>query len=154
MKTQKIISNSYVHNSFNTLYIPTTKREMINENSIKKRMTARSHDLVSESISALFGGKEENHKKPSARITSVSQDLNLDFSTQNTSAAHLSVIFNKRKTVRMQICPVHYPILIIIIITIFSTLLYVNYTRTCPDNELHTSDVQILNNVIVPYNVL
>jgi hypothetical protein len=69
---------------------------MINENSIKKCMTARSHDLVSESISALFGGTEENHKKPLARITSVSQELNLDFSTQNISAGHLSVTFSER----------------------------------------------------------
>jgi len=79
-KTQEIISNSYVHNSFNILYIPTTNSETINENSIKKRVTARSHDLLSDSISALFGGTEKKHKKkpPLARIASLSQDLNLD----------------------------------------------------------------------------
>jgi len=79
------------------VYITPTNGEMINENSIKKSVTGRSHDLLSESISALFGGTEKNHKKPSARLASLSQDLNLDCSTQNTSAAHLIVTFSERQ---------------------------------------------------------
>jgi hypothetical protein len=38
-----------------------------------------------------------NHKKPSARIASLSQDLNQDCSTQNTSVARLIVIFSERQ---------------------------------------------------------
>jgi len=30
----------------------------------------------------------------------------------------------------------------------------VNYKYTCPDTELHTSGVPVLNNVIVPYSVV
>jgi len=69
---------------FKILYIPPKNGEMINENNIKKHVTARSHYLLSDSISALFGGTEKNHKKPLARIASLSQDLNPDCSTQNT----------------------------------------------------------------------
>lgn len=151
MKTQEITSNSSVHNSFNTLYIPPTNGEMINENSIKKYVTARSHDLLSVFQHCLEGWRKTT-KNPQARIASLSQDLNLDCSTQTlvlpTWLWHPANV----KTVWMQICPVHYPIMTIIII--FSTPLYVNYKCTRRDIELHTSGVPVLNNVIVPYNAV
>jgi hypothetical protein len=56
MKTQKITSN--VYNSLHILYTPPTNSAMINDNSIKKRVTA-SNELFSDCISALFGGTEK-----------------------------------------------------------------------------------------------
>jgi hypothetical protein len=48
-----------------------------------------------DSTAALFGGTEKNHKNPSASIASLSQDMKMDCSTQNTSAAHLIVAFSE-----------------------------------------------------------
>jgi hypothetical protein len=94
----------------------------------------------------------EKPQKPSSRMANLGQDLNLDCSTQNTSATHLIVTFNEHQNCSHAICQVLYPILIITIIIMFSKSLYVNYM--CPDTELRTSGAPVLSNVTVPYNVV
>lgn len=152
VKTQDITSNSSVHNSLNPLYIPPTNGEMINENSIKKCVTARSHDLLSVFQHCLEEQRKTTKKKPTARIASLSQDLNLDCSTPTLVLPTWLRHSVNVKTVWMQICPNHYPIMTVIIN--FSTPLYVNYKCTRPDIELHTSGVPVLNNAFIPYNAV